>query len=75
VANAKEDVYEIVRETLERHKLPDALQYHYDYRYLQLPEALAQYAFRLVVCGVPYDEPYPDASLITSESAAKAIAE
>lgn len=69
VANAKADVCQILREALERHKLPDAVRDHYDYRYLQLPEALAQYAFRLVAYGVPYDVSYPDASLITSESA------
>ena len=75
VANAKADVCQILRVVLERHKLPDAVQSHYDYRCLQLPEALAQYAFRLVAYGIPYDVLDPDASLITSESAAKAIAE
>ena len=74
VANAKADVCQILRVVLERHKLPDAVQSHYEYRYLQLPEALAQYAFRLVAYSVPYDVFYPDASLISSESAAKAIA-
>lgn len=74
VAKANADVYQNLREALERHKLPDAVQGHYDYRYLQLPEALVQYAFRLVAYSVPYDVFYPDASLITSESAAKAIA-
>ena len=75
VADTKADVCRILREALERHRLPDAVRDHYDYRYLQLPEALAQYAFRLVAYGVPYDVPYPDASLITSGSAEKAIAE
>jgi hypothetical protein len=78
-AKANADVCQNLREALERHKLPDAVQYHYDYRYLQLPEALAQYAFRLVAYGVPfdvpYDVPYPDVSFITGESVAKAIAE
>lgn len=63
MANAKADVCQILRVALERHKLPGAVQYHYDYRYLQLPEALAQYALRLVAYGVPYDILYPDASL------------
>lgn len=30
------------------------MQGHYDYRHLRLPEALAQYAFRLVAYGAPY---------------------
>jgi hypothetical protein len=54
LANAMADVCQILREALERHELPDAVRNHYDYRCLQLPEALAQYAFRLVVYGVPY---------------------
>jgi hypothetical protein len=53
-AKVKADVYQDLRETLERHKLPDAVRGHYDYRHLQLPEALARYAFRLVAYGGPY---------------------
>jgi hypothetical protein len=75
LANAQKDICRILREVLERHKLPDAVRDHYDYRYLQLPEALAQYVFRLVAYGVPYDISHPDISLTTSESAAEAIAE
>lgn len=75
LAKVNIDVCQNLREALERHELPDAVQCHYDYRYLRLPEALAQYAFRLLAYGVPYNVSYPDASLITSESAAKAIAE
>jgi hypothetical protein len=75
LAKVKADVCQILKEALERHKLPDAVYDHWDYRHLQLPEALAQYAFRLVAYGGPYDALYPDASLIISESAAEAISE
>lgn len=75
LANVQVDICRILREALERHKLPDAVRDHYDYRYLQLPEALAKYVFRLVAYGVPYDVSYLDTSLITGENAADAIAE
>ena len=75
LAKVKADVCQILKEALERHKLPDAVYDHWDYRHLQLPEALAQYAFRLVAYGGPYDALYPDASLIIGESAAEAISE
>jgi hypothetical protein len=74
-AKANADVCQNLREALERHRLPGDVRSHYDYRYLQLPEALARYVFRLVAYGVPYDVSHSDASLITSESAAKAVAE
>ena len=53
-AKVKAEVCQDLREALERHTLPDAVQGHYDYRHLRLPEALAQYAFRLVAYGGPY---------------------
>jgi hypothetical protein len=43
-----------LREALERHKLPDAVQAHWDYRALQPPEALVQYAFCLGAYGHAY---------------------
>lgn len=43
-----------LRDALERHKLPDAVQAHWDYRYLQPPEALVQYAFFLGAYGHAY---------------------
>jgi hypothetical protein len=43
-----------LREALERHKLPDAVQALWDYRYLQPPEALVQYAFSLGANGHAY---------------------
>lgn len=43
-----------LREALERHKLPDAVQAHWDYRYLRPPEALVQYAFFLGAYGHAY---------------------
>lgn len=67
-AKVKADVCQTLREALERHKLPDAVQIHYDYRHLQLPEALVQYAFCLVVYGVPYLE---DNSVVAGEVMAK----
>jgi hypothetical protein len=54
--NANADICQNLRETLERHKLPDAVQTHYDYRILQLPEALAHYTFRLVTNGEPFSD-------------------
>lgn len=54
LSNVKADICQNLREALERHKLPDAVQAHYDYRHLQLPEALALYAFRLVAYGEPF---------------------
>lgn len=54
LSNVKVDICQNLREALERHKLPDAVQAHYDYRHLQLPEALALYAFRLVAYGEPF---------------------
>jgi hypothetical protein len=75
LANVQVDICRILREALERHKLPDAVRDHYDYRYLQLPEALAKYVFRLVAYRVPYDVSYLGTSLITGESAADPIAE
>ena len=53
-AKVKAEVCQDLREALERHTLPDAVQGHYDYRHLRLPEALAQYAFRLIAYGGPY---------------------
>ena len=53
-AKVKAEVCQDLREALERHKLPDAVQGHYDYRHLKLPDALAQYAFRLIAYGGPY---------------------
>jgi hypothetical protein len=61
----KADVCQNLREALERHKLPDAVQDHYDYRHLQLPEALALYAFRLVA----YGEAFLDDFLAVANSA------
>ena len=66
-AKVKADVCQTLREALERHKLPDAVQDHYDYRHLQLPEALAQYAFRLVAYGGPYLD---DISTVATKSSA-----
>jgi len=40
-----------LREALERHKLPDAVQTDWEYRILQPPEALVQYAFYLGAYG------------------------
>jgi hypothetical protein len=54
LTNVKAEICQNLREALERHKLPDAVQAHYDYRHLQLPEALALYAFRLVAYGEPF---------------------
>jgi hypothetical protein len=53
-AKVKAEVCQDLREALERHKLPDAVQGHYDYRHLWPPEALAQYAFRLIAYGGPF---------------------
>jgi hypothetical protein len=69
----KADVCQILREALERHELPAAVQDHYDYRYLQLPEALALYAFRLVAYGEPFLD---DISVVThaaADTAGKAV--
>jgi hypothetical protein len=46
--------FQELREALERHKLPDAVQARWDYRILQPPEALAQYAFFLGAYGRAY---------------------
>ena len=54
--NVNADIGQNLREALERHKLPDEVQSHYDYRILQLPEALANYAFRLVAYGEPFSD-------------------
>jgi hypothetical protein len=43
-----------LREALERHKLPGDVQAHWDYRSLQPPEALVQYAFCLGASGQAY---------------------
>jgi hypothetical protein len=43
-----------LRDALERHKLPNAVQVHWDYRALQPPEALVQYAFFLGAYGHAY---------------------
>jgi hypothetical protein len=43
-----------LREALERHKLPDAVQADWEYRFLQPPEALVKYAFFLGACGNAY---------------------
>lgn len=75
LANVQVDICRILREALERHKLPDAVRDHYDYRYLQLPEALAKYVFRLVAYRVPYDVSYLGTSLIINDSTAEAIVE
>ena len=66
-AKIKADVCQSLREALERHKLPGAVQDHYDYRHLQLPEALAQYAFRLMAYGGPYLD---DVSTVVTKSGA-----
>lgn len=62
---AKADVCQNLREALERHQLPDAVQTHYDYRYLQMPEALALYAYRLVTYGEPFLD---DVSVATTKA-------
>jgi hypothetical protein len=46
MAKVKAEVCQDLREVLERHRLPNAVHDHYDYRHLQLPEKLAYYAFR-----------------------------
>jgi hypothetical protein len=51
-----------LREALERHKLPDAVQAHFDYRALQPPEAIAQYAFFLGAYGQAYLHDVPTIS-------------
>lgn len=56
LAKVKAEVCQELREVLERHRLPNAVHDHYDYRHLQLPEKLAYYAFRLLANG----EVFPD---------------
>ena len=46
LAKVKAEVCQDLREVLERHRLPNAVHDHYDYRHLQVPEKLAHYAFR-----------------------------
>jgi hypothetical protein len=63
LTNVKADICQDLREALERHELPDAVQAHYDYRHLQPPEALALYAFRLVAYGEPFAD---DVSIVAN---------
>ena len=56
LAKAKAEVCRDLREVLERHRLPNAVHDHYDYRHLQLPEKIAHYAFRRLSNG----EAFPD---------------
>jgi hypothetical protein len=72
LTKVKADVCQNLREALERHELPDAVQAHYDYRHLQRPEALALYAFRLVAYGEPFLD---DISVVThsADTAAQAV--
>jgi hypothetical protein len=56
LTKVKAEVCQELREVLERHRLPNTVHDHYDYRHLQLPEKLAHYAFRLLFNG----EPFPD---------------
>jgi hypothetical protein len=51
-----------LREALERHQLPDAVQVHWDYRNLQPPDALVRYAFFLGAYGHTYLHDVPTAS-------------
>ena len=62
-----------LREALERHKLPDAVQALWEYRCLQPPEALVQYAFSLGTNGHAYLHDIP--SISNNASTAEGTAE
>jgi ankyrin repeat protein len=55
-----------LRDALERHELPNTVQVHWDYRVLQPPEALVQYAFFLGAYGHVYLHDIPIISYNTS---------
>jgi hypothetical protein len=62
-----------LREALERHKLPDAVQAGWEYRCMQPPEALVQYAFFLGAYGQahPHDVPIISSNTSTLEETAE----
>jgi hypothetical protein len=48
------NAFQNLKDALERHKVPDAVQVHIDYRHLQPKEAFFRYVFRLLACGAAY---------------------